>query len=237
MSLAGIDFARVQMVTFDVGGTLLEPYPGVGHVYAEILLQSGVLLSPFIIDKRFQEIFKKLRANPARREISEQTAQAFWREIVRHCIQPECPAAQVQDVFQELWFEFSQARRWRALPGAGELLAALAGSRRKVAVLSNWDARLRKVLEELDWERKLDGIFISSELGAEKPDARVFRAVEEALQLPASACLHVGDSYAQDYDAARAAGWQAALYSIQAPAGEPAIPSFNSLNDLIPYLA
>jgi putative hydrolase of the HAD superfamily len=73
-------------------------------------------------------------------------------------------------------------------------------------------------------------------LGAEKPDLRVFRAVEQAMQVPASACLHVGDSYVQDYGAARAAGWQAVLLSEKAPANDPSATTITQLHDLIPYL-
>ena len=237
MSLAGIDFARVKLVTFDVGGTLLTPHPGVGEVYAEILLTHGVTIKAADINKRFPEIFKKIRENRAPQKITEETEYAFWREVVQHCIQPECPTSQFESIYKQLWTEFSFARCWRPLPGAPELLGALAKiNDRKIAVLSNWDGRLRSVLKELNWDRQLAGIFISSELGAEKPDLKVFRAVEQTMQVPPSACLHVGDSYVQDYRAALAAGWQATLYSDTAPANEPAAAIFNHFHDLIPYL-
>ena len=31
----------IRAVTFDVGGTLIEPWPSVGHVYAEVAAQHG----------------------------------------------------------------------------------------------------------------------------------------------------------------------------------------------------
>ena len=33
---------NIQAVTFDVGGTLLEPWPSVGHVYAEVAQRHGL---------------------------------------------------------------------------------------------------------------------------------------------------------------------------------------------------
>ena len=99
-----------------------------------------------------------------------------------------------------------------------------------VAILSNWDSRLRQVVTELGWSPYLTGgLFISSEIHAEKPDPRAFRAVEQALQLPASAILHVGDSPPHDYAAARDAGWQAVLVAASPPAD---IPCINSLAEL-----
>jgi len=237
MSHADIDFARVKLVTFDVGGTLLTPHPNVGDVYAEILRGHGVIIQSADINKRFPEIFKKIRDNRPSQKITEETEYAFWREVVQYCIQPECPPNLVENIYKQLWTEFSFARCWRPLPGAPELLGALARvNNRKVAVLSNWDGRLRHVLQELSWDGQLAGIFISSELGAEKPDLKVFRAVEQALQMPPSACLHVGDSYVQDYRAALAAGWQAVLVSENAPARDPTARTIKQLHDLIPYL-
>ncbi len=37
-----IDRKRIRAVTFDVGGTLIEPWPSVGHVYAEVAARHGV---------------------------------------------------------------------------------------------------------------------------------------------------------------------------------------------------
>ncbi len=34
--------ARIRTVTFDVGGTLIRPWPSVGHVYAETAAGHGV---------------------------------------------------------------------------------------------------------------------------------------------------------------------------------------------------
>ncbi len=234
MSLLDLDLSRVRAVTFDAGDTLLAPTPSVGKIYAEVLAGNGVSLEPKILNERFREVFKTaVKARP-RGVVNEETEMNFWREVVRKCVTPECPGNLVGKVFAQLWEEFALEKRWLALPGVQETLTVLAARRRvRLAVLSNWDSRLHRILDGLDLRRNFSAVFISSEIGAEKPDARAFRATEKGLGLPAEACLHVGDNYAHDYAAARAAGWQAILLSSTPPASDPAAVCVKCLDELI----
>src|SRR5690242_8718711 len=52
----------VRAVTFDVGGTLIQPWPSVGHVYAEVAASHGHKgLSPEILNRRFAAEWRALR--------------------------------------------------------------------------------------------------------------------------------------------------------------------------------
>jgi putative hydrolase of the HAD superfamily len=232
-----IDFSRVRAVTFDVGGTLLDPHPSVGVVYAEVLSRHHPAPPPEIINARFHEAFADLRTRllPV---VNESTQLAFWRELAHRSLTPECPEALFETVFAELWQEFAHARRWRPLAGATALLDGLAAypSKPALAIFSNWDLRLHRVLDELGWTSHFQHVFISSEIGFEKPDPRAFHAVKRALNLPSAAILHVGDAFAHDYQPARAAGWQALLVTPRAPAADPSAPRLNHLDELLPLL-
>ncbi|HYW83323.1 MAG TPA: HAD family hydrolase, partial [Spirochaetia bacterium] len=61
-------------------------------------------------------------------------------------------------------------------------------------------------------------ILISEELGVAKPDTRFFQAACDALHLPPSELLCVGDTPAADMRGAQAAGIDACWY---APSGAP----------------
>ncbi|MCB1632855.1 MAG: HAD-IA family hydrolase, partial [Pseudomonadales bacterium] len=54
-----------------------------------------------------------------------------------------------------------------------------------------------------------DGVIISSEIGASKPDPRMFKAALELAGCEAADCLHVGDDQRCDIEGALAAGMQA----------------------------
>ena len=63
----------------------------------------------------------------------------------------------------------------------------------KLAIVSNFDTRLRPILEGLRLNELFDSIIISAEVGVEKPNPIIFeRACQELGVLPAEA-VHVGD--------------------------------------------
>jgi putative hydrolase of the HAD superfamily len=76
----------------------------------------------------------------------------------------------------------------------------------QLAVISNFDSRLRFILQHLGISNYFSYIFISSELGADKPDPEIFRRALKIMQLNADEVLHVGDDPERDWKAAKAAG-------------------------------
>ena len=65
---------------------------------------------------------------------------------------------------------------------------------------------------DMGLEAALDGVFISSELKAKKPQPEFYARVQALLELPASSILLWDDSPA-NVAAALEAGWQAELYT------------------------
>ena len=80
----------------------------------------------------------------------------------------------------------------------------LAGSTSS-AVISNFDGRLRRVLDDLGVSARFEGLFISSELGCESPIAQFFDTLEFMNAEPAR-CIHAGDDPERDWAGAVAAG-------------------------------
>jgi putative hydrolase of the HAD superfamily len=201
----------IRAITLDVGGTLLEPHPGVGVTYAEALRKRGWAADAAQIEENFRAAFRNVRGG-RHGEVNEASERSAWREIVRQSISPWCPPPQIDEIFAELWEAFAHSNCWRPLP---EVESGLAYLHRlgtvPLYIFSNWDSRLHRVLRALNWEKYFRGVFISTELGAEKPSTVAFAKVQKILGLPPAAILHVGDSLEHDYEGARAAGWQAVL--------------------------
>jgi putative hydrolase of the HAD superfamily len=116
-----------------------------------------------------------------------------------------------------------------AYDDAAPALEALSGLRR--VVVSNWDVSLHEVLDRVGLTPLLDGVVTSAEVGAGKPDPRLFERGLELAGVAAADALHVGDTIAYDVEGARAAGIAAMLIVRQ---GEPpdGIPSVRTLMDL-----
>jgi putative hydrolase of the HAD superfamily len=88
-------------------------------------------------------------------------------------------------------------------PGVLSELGALGVTR---VVVSNWDVSLRGVLDDTGLAPLLDGVVISAEVGAAKPDRAIFERALAVAGVAGSEALHVGDTVAADLDGARAAG-------------------------------
>ncbi|XP_068486551.1 uncharacterized protein [Phaseolus vulgaris] len=67
-----------------------------------------------------------------------------------------------------------------------------------MAVVSNFDNRLRKLLKDLNVLILFDAVIISSEVGYEKPDSRIFQAALDQVNVEASKALHIGDDEKAD---------------------------------------
>ena len=78
-----------------------------------------------------------------------------------------------------------------------------------LAVASNRDHRLRRLLRELRLDRYFRTIVISSEAGFAKPFPVIFEAVLRQLGRPAGGVLHIGNSLREDFAGATAAGFSA----------------------------
>jgi putative hydrolase of the HAD superfamily len=114
--------------------------------------------------------------------------------------------------FQELWRHFGQAAHWKLAMGVAELFENLRARGLKLAVASNFDARLRPVLVGFAESRHLNQIVISSEVGWKKPAPQFFHALARRLQCEPGEVLFVGDHVDNDYEGAVAAGMRSVLF-------------------------
>jgi putative hydrolase of the HAD superfamily len=99
-------------------------------------------------------------------------------------------------------------------------------------VVSNWDVSLRAVLDETGLARMLDGLVISAEVGASKPDPAIFAHALAVAGVAAGEALHVGDTAAADLAGARAAGIRA-LHLDRSGADGDALASLAELPGLV----
>lgn len=101
----------------------------------------------------------------------------------------------------------------------------------KLYVVSNWDALLEEVLEELGWTRYFDGVVASALVGVEKPAPGIF---EEALRLsgtPREKAVHVGNDPVADVEGAAGCGLDA-VFVDRLGAGAPEAPAVAVVPDL-----
>lgn len=192
----------MEYISFDAAGTLIQPFPSVGVIYAEVLRDYGIHAVPLEIEKKFRAAFKRVRSQPG-----TLLDQAAWKTIVEYTIQPWA-SHHLDAVFESLWQTFARPERWSIMPGVVPLLQHLQAKGYPLIVLSNNDQRLHSVMNGLELSQYFHRIFISVAIGYEKPDIRLFQHVTRALNISPHSILHVGDNIEEDHQGALNAGWQ-----------------------------
>ena len=203
-----IDLSNIRWITIDATGTLIDPYPSVGHVYSAVLAKHGIHAPHKQLQRRFIDVFRGMTRTP-RGVVSEGSEYVFWKLLVMSVIEPWIREKEAEAVFEDAYEAFASADNWRAPEGAGDLLRDLKARGYKLALLSNADARCRGILKAMGLAQHLEHILLSCELGFEKPDVRLFHRAEEVLGAKPRDILHVGDSNRNDGEGPEAAGWRA----------------------------
>lgn len=221
------EITRIRAVTFDVGGTLIEPWPSVGHVYAEVAARFDLgTLEPATLNHQFAKAWKS-------RGPFDYSRRA-WQELVNQTFAGLVAGTPGDDFFAAVYRQFEEPSVWRVFDDVFPALAELKARGFKLAVLSNWDERLRPLLARLDLFNGFDTVIISHEAGHTKPAPEIFLKAAAALELPSDAILHVGDSAREDVSGAQSVGMPALLLdrrSSQVTA--TSLPSLGSLSGLL----
>lgn len=216
---------RVQAITFDVGGTLIEPWPSVGEVYASVAAQYGFSVSAQKLNQQFRAAWGRRRDFKHRR--------SDWAKLVEETFGGLIPAGACDTFFAALYERFGQPDAWRVFDDVRLALEDLRRRGFKLGVISNWDERLRPLLENLHLAGCFDAIVISHDVGHLKPAEAIFAEAVRQLAMPASALLHVGDSMVEDVEGAKAAGMNAVWLNRSGNGGEGRISSLAEVLRLI----
>lgn len=189
----------------------MQPYPSVAHIYGQVMRDHGLIADLSEIKSAFLSIYQKRQRAP-RQNISENSEWEWWRDTVKEILDLlNLQANDFDALYQEMWGTFSEARCWRIADHALSAIQTMKRLGMKTAILSNWDKRLRCILTEMNITELFDKIFISSEIGVEKPNAKIFRYVEKQFDLPSHCFLHIGDSRIHDFEGAKKVGWNVLL--------------------------
>jgi len=210
-------------VSFDVGGTLIQPWPSVGHIYAEVAARHGWNnLPPETLNQNFAAAW--------RAKESFQHTQEDWAYLVDQTFAGFCAPPPSQTFFPAIYERFAEATAWRIYDDALPAIEALASKGVLLAVISNWDERLRPLLQQFRLERYFETILVSCEVGFTKPSPVIFQLASRQMGIAPGQILHVGDSLSDDVAGAKAAHFQAVL--INRDAGSEAGEWIKSLRDL-----
>jgi putative hydrolase of the HAD superfamily len=217
-----------KTIFFDAAGTLICLPKSVGYHYALVGDRLGLVLEAAALDRAFATCWKQMPARPAIDGPRENDDKGWWLELVRRVLDEAAPGTTELDrdaFFEAVYSHFAEAGVWDLYPEVAEVLALLR-ERFDLAVISNFDGRLRMILEHLGVSPFFSHVFLSSELGADKPDPEIYRRALQLSSAEPNEALHVGDDPVRDWEGARRAGLE--VFQLKRPK--------NSLRDLLPAL-
>jgi putative hydrolase of the HAD superfamily len=203
---------RPKVIFLDAVGTLIGVKGSVGEVYSQIAQEFGVEASAEILNTQFIKSFKAAPP-PIFPETDDQDILQcefdWWRLITLNTFEGAGVVQQFSDFsafFSELYIHFGTAEPWFVYP---DVLPALVNWRRlgiELGVISNFDSRIYSVLQSLGLRDFFTSITISTQVGAAKPDSKIFAAALDKHECTPESAWHIGDSITDDYNGAKAAG-------------------------------
>ena len=206
--MPNVSIEVIRAILFDAAGTLFYLTKTVGDHYAYVGREIGLDLDAQELDRAFHAAWRQMPRRPAIDGPRENDDKGWWGELVRRVFDQIAPSLSEldRDNFFEIAYEhFTEAGVWNLYSEVLDVLEQLR-ERFQLGVISNFDGRLRFILQNLGISKYFAQIFISSELGADKPDPEIFRRSLKIMRLDANEVLHVGDDPERDWKAAKEAG-------------------------------
>jgi len=218
----------IKAIFFDAVGTLFRLTNTVGDHYAYVGREVGLDLDAQNLERAFHAAWKQMPQRAAIDRPRENDDKGWWRGLVYLVLDQIAPSLSEfdRDNFFEIAYEhFAEAGVWELYPEVPGILEQLQ-PRFQLAVVSNFDGRLRLILQHLGISKFFPNVFVSSELGADKPDPEIYRRALKLIKLKPNEALHVGNDQKRDWEAASAAGLS--IFRLERPR--------NSLRDLLTFL-
>jgi putative hydrolase of the HAD superfamily len=213
MHESSVDFQEIRWIAFDAVDTLIRPTPSVAAIYHTIGTRHGSRLALEQVSGRFRKAFAQAEEEGVLACDCSGTGEAWhtcesrerlrWKSIVESVLDDVTDRSAC---FEDLFVHFGRPSSWVCFPEVEAVLAALKDGGFRLAVSSNFDARLHAVMDGLPQLDPIELRLISSEVGYRKPSSRFFEALLARTGCRPEEILFVGDNPRTDIAAATAIG-------------------------------
>lgn len=199
----------LRAVFFDVGNTLIYPYPSVGEVCRQVLAEEGHIhdLSAIdaylpLVDQFYED---RYRSDDTFWTDEGETSQVWVGMYSLLCRKLGIDVG-AERIARRVYDEFGDPGRWRAYDDVAPAFVRLRARGLRLGLISNWDRRLQRITDGLGLGELLDTVVSSADVGLHKPDPRIFELACERLGVTPQQAAHVGDHHYADIVGASAVG-------------------------------
>jgi HAD superfamily hydrolase (TIGR01549 family) len=218
--------AKPRYIFFDVGNTLLFPNR------ARMLAPLPEAAHPSL--EQWQAFERRTKREFDQGMTAGKIDRGFWWTFHTHLLE-EIHA--LNDGLRDQLVENTQkSANWdQILPGTREALDRIRAGY-GIAVISNADGKIDKVLERCGICDCFASITDSGIVGQEKPHAAIFESALTAMKASPAESVYVGDVYSIDYLGARNAGMDAVLFDVAGAYRGESPPRVESMVELEQWL-
>jgi putative hydrolase of the HAD superfamily len=206
----------IRAVLFDAGATLVHPDPPVEAVYAREFSADGARFTQEDLTRALTRAWEEVHASPETDRYGGVRGEPdFWQAFLNRVRSFLDGGVVSPAAFERLAKHFRNPAAWSVYDDVIVTLDELLRRELKLAIVSNWDSYLPRLLAALDLERYFTVLAVSAIEETGKPDAEIFHRACRRLAVDPSEALHIGDSVAEDFEGALAAGLSALLLDRQ----------------------
>jgi putative hydrolase of the HAD superfamily len=230
-------------------GTLITPSGGVGHQYVRVAERESLDLDPAVVEAGMPEAVRPIPlldwgVEDSREDIALRERIA-WRASVERLVSrahlpPNEPVPEFDEFFERLTERMSTRDAWAVHGDVVPCIQDLLLHGYVVGLISNFDLRVYRLLDNLELSSLFDSVTIPAESRWAKPQAGIFTFARARHGLTAGESVHVGDSVGDDVEGAVHAGLRAVLLDRGGAhpdfTGAPRITSLTELRALIATL-
>ena len=171
---------NIRFIFFDAVGTLFKVKGSVGDIYANVAKNYGVKLSANDLNDSFKTVFKNAPplcfpgVSPKNLFVYEKN---WWQNLVEKIIPINTFSSndQFNEFFETLFNVFAKGSSWELFPDTHPTLNGLKEIGIRMGIISNFDSRLLKILDELKISTFFEKVICSTKIGFAKPQLEIFQ--------------------------------------------------------------
>jgi len=195
-------------VFFDAGETLVHPHPTFPDLFAQILRREGHQVTAEQVRERGHVVFDRFRRASEAGELwttSPERSRRFWWDVYGIFLS-ELGIADSNGLIEVVYEGFTDRSNYRLFEDVPDVLERLTEAGLILGVISNFEAWLEHLLDELGVTRFFPIRVVSGVEGIEKPDPRIFELAMSRAGVAPEDSVYVGDNPEFDVGPAAAVG-------------------------------
>ena len=208
-----MDSNGLDIIFFDAGETLVHPMPSFPELFSSCCADFGLEVDLALLSDTgrslMDEVEEKQRQGYTFTNDGE-ASRRFWLDFYHHLVKA-MGYGDGDDLPRRLYEIFSRRENYGPYDDAMTTLAELRDRGIRLGLISNFEAWLEDLLDDLGLGEYLEVMVISGNEDFEKPHPAIYALALERAGLEAHRALHVGDSPVSDFSGAVGAGMQAVL--------------------------